>query len=187
MRLMLRDVRLAFPSIWKMTPPRGGGEAAFSASFLMPPTHKQVAEIKKACMAIAKEKWGTKGDAIYKALDAADKLCLHKGDAKAEYEGFEGNLYISSRSKTRPTVFDGQRQELTEADGKPYRGCYVNASIELWAQDNDFGKRINAQLRGVQFLRDGDAFGGGSTPANADEFDEIGAPDEGSEDADLTA
>lgn len=96
-------------------------------------------------------------------------------------------MYVSARSKTRPSVFDQQRQELTESDGKPYSGCYVNASIELWAQDNDFGKRVNAQLRGVQFLRDGDAFGGGARPADADEFDEIAVSDDTAEDADLTA
>lgn len=178
MRILLRDVRLAFPSLWQATAPKGGGEAAFSASFLMPKTHKQLAELAAAFKTLAKEKWGAKADSVYKALEAADKLCLHDGDGKAEYEGFEGNKYVSSRSKTRPSVFDGQRQELTQADGKPYSGCFVNASIELWAQDNSFGKRINAQLRGVQFLRDGDAFAGGGQPADADEFDEISAPDE---------
>jgi hypothetical protein len=179
MRLMLRDVRLAFPSLWKATAPAGGGEAAFSASFLMAPDHKQMKDLKTALTKIAAEKWGAKGAAIYKALEAADKLCLHNGDAKADYEGYEGNFFVSTRSKVRPSVFDQQRQELNEADGKPYSGCYVNASIELWAQDNQFGKRINAQLRGVQFLRDGDAFAGGSRPADADEFeDEIGAPDD---------
>ncbi len=187
MRIMLRDVRLAFPSIWKMSAPRGGGEAAFSASFLMNPKHKQIAELKAAFATLAKDKWAAKGPAILKALEASDKLCLHNGDSKAEYEGFPGNFYVSTRSKARPTVFDGQRQELSEADGKPYSGCYVNASIELWAQDNDFGKRINAQLRGVQFLRDGDAFAGGSTPASSDEFDEIGAPVEDEVEDDLTA
>ncbi|EAA6845047.1 DUF2815 domain-containing protein, partial [Salmonella enterica subsp. enterica] len=35
-----------------------------------------------------------------------------------------------------------------------------------------FGKRVNASLSGVQFLRDGDAFTGGQ-PASADEFDDI--------------
>ncbi len=174
MRLMLRDVRLAFPSLWKATAPRTGGEAAFSASFILPPNHPQMKEIKAAFLSVAKEKWAAKGDAIYKALEAADKLALHNGDTKAEYEGYEGNMFISTRSKVRPSVFDQQRNDLTEADGKPYSGCYVNASIELWAQDNDFGKRINAQLRGVQFLRDGDAFAGGARPADADEFDEIG-------------
>lgn len=178
MRLLLRDVRLAFPSIWKATTPAGGGEAAFSASFLLPPTHKQLPEIKKAMLNVATEKWAAKAPAIYKTLEASDKLALHDGDTKSEYDGFEGNLFVSTRSKTRPTVFDGERNELSEADGKPYSGCYVNASIELWAQDNQFGKRVNAQLRGVQFLRDGDAFAGGSRPADADEFDELGVAEE---------
>jgi hypothetical protein len=188
MRILLRDVRLAFPSLWKATAPKNGGEAAFSASFLFPPNHKQMAEIKAIFLKVATEKWAAKAAAIYKALEAADKLCLHKGDLKGEYEGFEGQLYISARSKIRPSIFDGQRQDLSEADGKPYSGCYVNASIELWAQDNSFGKRINAQLRGVQFLRDGDAFAGGARPADADEFpEELGVEDNAEADADLTA
>jgi hypothetical protein len=183
MRILLRDVRLAFPSLWKATTPKGGGEAAFSASFIMPKTHKQIAELKTAFKTLAKETWAAKGDAVLKALEAADKLCLHDGDSKVDYDGFEGNLYVSTRSKIRPSMFDGQRQELNEADGKPYSGCYVNGSIDIWAQDNAYGKRINAQLRGVQFLRDGDAFAGGGQAADADDFDDIEAPAEG----DLTA
>lgn len=184
MRVLLRDVRLAFPSLWKATAPKGGGEEAFSASFLMPNNHKQIAELKAAFKTLAKEKWGAKADGILKTMEATDKLCLHNGDGKADYEGFEGNQYVSSRSKIRPSVFDQQRQDLNQADGKPYSGCFVNASIELWAQDNSFGKRINAQLRGVQFLRDGDAFARGGRAADADEFDEISAP---AEDDPLTA
>lgn len=206
MRILLRDVRLAFPSLWHASKPKGqqDGEAAFSASFLIPPTHKQSFDPKQPnkkvltldhlktviFKEIAKEKWGTKGDAILKALEAADKTCLHNGDAKSEYEGFEGNFYISARSKVRPSVWDQQREELTEADGKPYSGCQVNASFEFWAQENGFGKRINAQLRGVQFYEDNDAFAGGSRPADSDEFDEIGvAGGEGAteEEEDLTA
>jgi hypothetical protein len=58
------------------------------------------------------------------------------------------------------------------SSGKPYSGCYVNAVIELWAQDNKFGKRINASLMGVQFLRDGQRLSGGGV-ASADDFQAI--------------
>lgn len=176
MKILLRDVRLAFPALWTATAPAAGGTPAFSASFLLSKTHKQLPELRAAIKQLAADKWGAKADAILKGLLATDKLCLHDGDAKSGYEGFEGHLFVSTRSKVRPSVFDGQRNELTEADGKPYSGCYVNASIELWAQDNQYGKRVNAQLRGVQFLRDGDAFSGGTRPADADEFDEIAVP-----------
>lgn len=178
-RFLLRDARLAFPNIW--TPYKD----SFGARLIIPPTHKQIPELKKVMKDAAKEKWQGKGDAIYKALEASDKLCLHDGNTKAEYEGFEGNLFVAANSKVRPSVWDQQRNELTQADGKPYSGCYVNASLEIWCQDNkDYGKRINAQLRGIQFLRDGDAFAGGGQPADADEFEEIGVD---GEEEDLTA
>lgn len=38
--------------------------------------------------------------------------------------------------------------------------------------DNNFGKRINASLGGVQFYRDGDAFAGGGV-ASEDDFDDV--------------
>ncbi|MDC5277565.1 DUF2815 family protein, partial [Acinetobacter baumannii] len=66
---------------------------------------------------------------------------------------------------------------LVQADGRPYAGCYVNAAIELWCQDNNYGKRINASLRGVQFLKDGEAFAGGGV-ASEDDFEDLSAADE---------
>ncbi len=44
----------------------------------------------------------------------------------------------------------------------------VHAVVRLWAQDNAFGKRINAQLQGVQFASDGEAFG--AAPFNAENY-----------------
>jgi hypothetical protein len=71
-------------------------------------------------------------------------------------------------------VIDVNKSPLTEEDGKPYAGCFVNASIELWVQDNNYGKRINATLAGVQFYRDGEHFGGGSI-ADTDDFEDMTA------------
>lgn len=169
MKLMLKDVRLAFPDIFKV-----GKFGDYGVACLMSPKHPAVKEIEAGMLAVAKEKWGAKAEAIMKSLKATDKLCLRNGDAKPDQEGYAGNLYLTARSKVRPSVFDRDRSPLTQEDGKPYSGCYVNVSIELWAQDNkDYGKRINAGLRGVQFLRDGDAFAGGSKPASEEEFDEL--------------
>lgn len=178
MKILIKNVRLAFPNLFKATAPATGGEPAFSASFLLAPSHPQFKELEAAIASVAKEKWQAKADVTLKALKSSDKTCLHNGDAKSEYDGFEGMFYISTRSKTRPTVVAGDRSPLSAEDGKPYAGCFVDASIEIWAQDNNFGKRINAQLRGVQFRRDGDAFGGGSKPADADEFEEISTADD---------
>jgi hypothetical protein len=172
MKIKLKNVRLAFPVLFEAKTVNGEGKPAFSASFLIDPADPQVKTINAAIEQVAKEKWGAKADAMLKQLRSTDKVALHDGDNKASYDGFPGNLYVSARSSTRPTVLNDNKSPLTEADGKPYAGCYVNAVIELYAQDNNYGKRINASLGGVQFARDGDAFAGGGA-ASEDEFDDL--------------
>ena len=40
---------------------------------------------------------------------------------------------------------DRDRSPLTEKDSKPYAGCYVNAKLQLWTQDNQHGKGIRCE------------------------------------------
>ena len=77
----------------------------------------------------------------------------------------------------RPMVIDRDKSPLTEDDNKIYAGCYVNAVIELWFQNNGFGKRVNANLLGVQFLKDGEPFGD-NAGASVDDFDAFGDDDD---------
>lgn len=172
MKLKLNNVRLAFPSLFEAKTVAGEGKPAHSATFLIEPGDAQVKAINAAIDKVATEKWGAKAATMLASIRKADKTCLHDGDLKAAYEGFAGNLYISARNPARPTVLDADKTPLTQADGRPYAGCYVNAVLELWAQDNQYGKRVNATLMGVQFLRDGDSFSGGGV-ASADDFDDV--------------
>lgn len=174
MKLMLKNVRLAFPSLFAAKAINGEGEPKFSAAAIFPPGHPAEKELKAAIESVGSDKWGTKWGAVKKEIEAKDRTALHDGGTKADYEGYEGNLFLNASNKTRPLVLDADRAPLVEADGKPYAGCYVNMSVELWAQDNQYGKRINASLRGVQFLRDGDAFAGGGA-ASEDEFEDLSA------------
>lgn len=181
MKLTLTDVRLAFPALFESKTVNGEGTPAFSAAFIIPPTHPAIKALNAAIVQVAKDKWGAKADSVLATMRATDKVCLHNGDTKGDYEGYAGNLFVSARNKVRPLVLDKDKTPLTQADGRPYAGCYVNASIELWAQDNSYGKRINASLRGVQFFKDGDAFAGGGV-ADESEFEDMG---EGADASDL--
>jgi len=174
MKLKLSNVRLAFPTLWEAKTVNGEGKPAFSATFLIDPADPQVKAINAAIDKVGAEKWGAKAPAILTAARKADKVCLHDGDLKATYDGFAGMLYVSARNPIRPLVIGADKAPLAEADGKPYAGCYVNVSLELWAQDNNYGKRVNATLMGVQFFRDGDAFAGGGV-ASEDDFDDVSA------------
>lgn len=176
-RIKLTNVRLAFPELFvPKQVEEGKGKAAFSASFLLPPDHPDIPKIKAGIKQTAVAKWGEEAQDILSGLIAGDKVCLHNGNTKSQYDGFKGNMFVSARSPTRPTVLGQDKAPLVQADGKPYAGSYVNAIISLWAQQNKYGKRVNAQLAGVQFLRDGESFGGG-TPADVDEFDTVEGDD----------
>lgn len=173
-RIMLKDVRLAFPKLFRAEQVNGQGDPKFGATLIIAPDHPQLEELRKIQDAVAKDKWKEKAAGIVKALDKQDRLAVHDGDIKSQYDGFPGNFYVSANAQESapPTVVDQARNPLKENSGKPYAGCFVNASIEIWAQDNKFGQRVNTTLRGVQFLRDGDAFSAGR-PADADEFEEV--------------
>lgn len=173
-RILLKNVRLAFPNLFEPTTVAGEGKPRYSATLLIPADHPQLDEIRAAQSAIATAKWGAKAAAITKGLDKQDKLALHDGDTKSKYDGFPGNFFISAAAQENaaPTVIDRDRTPLSVKSGRPYAGCFVNASIELWAQDNNYGQRVNAQLRGIQFYSDGDSFSAGR-PADADEFEEV--------------
>jgi hypothetical protein len=57
----------------------------------------------------------------------------------------------------------------------------VDVSIDVWAQDNNYGKRVNASLRGVKFARDGEPFAGGGA-ATEDDFEFEAADTEAADD-----
>lgn len=152
--------------------PNGEGEPKHSATFGFPPSHPCVAQIKKAFEEAATAKW--KGDAgvVYTELKAGGRLCMHDGDAKASKEGYKGNLYITASNKQRPLIIDTNLSPLQANDGRPYSGCYVDATVEIWAQDNKFGKRLNASLQGVQFRSHGQRLSGGGV-SSVDEYEAI--------------
>ena len=174
--LKLRNVRISFAELFTAKTVNGEGEPAYSASFILPPDHPQIAEIKQKIDAVGQAKWANKWPEIKRVMEKADKTALHDGDLKS-YAGYPGNLYISARNKSRPAVFDRDRTPLTAEDGRIYSGCFVNANLELWAQDNNYGKRINASLNGVQFFRDGEAFTGGRA-SKADDFEDLSQTDD---------
>jgi hypothetical protein len=172
----LTNVRLSFPHLFKAqegkVDPKTGKKGAdkFNASFLIPKNTEEGkanhAKMKTAINAAAKAKWG---DNIPKEIKAKpEKLCCRDGDLES-YDGYEGSWYVSSSNAKRPTVIDRNKAPLVEADGKPFAGCYVNAIIRVWCQDNEHGKRVNASLEGVQYKAEGPAFG--AAPLSDDAFD----------------
>lgn len=165
----LRGVRLSFPAIFEPRAFDETQEAKYSAVFLMEKDgdpEKNAAHVKKAMDAIIKS-------AFKGRHPGPTKVCLRDGAEKPDVDGYGDEvMFISASSRRAIPVVDRDRAPLTERDDRPYAGCYVNASIRLWAQDNKWGKRVNAQLRAIQFLRDGEPFGEVAADPE-DEFEDV--------------
>lgn len=172
-RVMLNNTRLAFPVLEEPEQFQGTGKPRYSATLLIEPGSENDKKIRAAMRVAAAEQWGeAKADAAVASIIAANK-CGYRDGADKEYDGFEGMWYVSAHSQAGapPSLLDGQKKHLPRNTGMIYAGCYVNASVEFWTLDKKkgYGNQINAQLRGVQFNADGDAFTA-ARPADADEF-----------------
>lgn len=201
--VILMGVRLSFESLFEpneQTDDEGNKSLNWKSNFLMEKENldnimaKYMGEtmpvrtaINKAFSAVKAKKWGT--DKTKQPKIKPERMCWRDGDEES-WDGYAGCYYISASSRpkkgadimsARPAVVTNRKDK----DGKwivaqpggansPYSGCYVNAKIDIWAMDDPkYGKRLNAGLRSVQFLKDGEAFGMGRTDPNEDFEDDM--------------
>ena len=161
-KMMLKNVRLSFPSVFQRAVFEGQ-EGKYEATALISKddtkTKKKIDEAIEAAIAEAKIKV------------PSDKRCLKDGD-DSDYDGYEGNWSLKAANGKRPTVLNRDKTPLTEDDEVIYAGCYVNLVIDFWVQNNKYGKRVNANLYGVQFVKDGEPFGMGPVDVT-DDFEDL--------------
>jgi len=170
-KVTIPKARLSFPSLFQKSVFEGK-EGKYEATLLFPKTdtktYDKVMAAINECKTTAKIKV------------ANSKLCIQDGDEiydEKEYDGYQGMWAVKAANSKRPTLLTGQKEPIVEEDEILYAGCFVNAIIDPWAQDNNWGKRINANLLGIQFVKDGEPFGD-ATVAEADDFDEVSEEDE---------
>jgi hypothetical protein len=181
--IMLSNVRLSFPHLVEphASPLNPNAVKKYSADFIMPQDHPGFAQFMAQYAALAQAKWGTNAQSVMQMIQADRKLrCYGSGNEKVDkktfqpYSGYANNVYISANKDQAP--------QMIQADGKPtdlgntmayqalarkmYGGCYVNAAIKPWVQENSFGRGIRCDLVAIQFFQDGEAFGEGAADAS---------------------
>lgn len=177
MKLVLKNVRLSFPDLFTAVQYQGTGPFSYRCSLLVPAGSATAKQIDKAVLDVATEKWNAKAAGmIEKARKGKTGVCWNDGNDK-EYDGYADHWVLTAtkaQDKGRPDIRDRDgKTPLTAEDGKPYAGCYVNAIVDLWAQDNSFGQTVRCTLVGLQFAKDGEAFSGGAVVADGD-FEDLG-------------
>jgi hypothetical protein len=156
----IENVRLSYPHLDKpySGPNAGeGGEPKYGVVALLPKdTHKEAMNlVKRAIEGLLKD--ANKGAAIPK-----DKWFLRDGDESGKPEN-QGTWTISARETAPPILRDQRNRNVERAEAAKvfYGGCYASVLIRPWFQNNRYGKRVNANLLAVQFVKDGPPFGTG--------------------------
>lgn len=181
--ILIKNVRLSYPHLFKAWAKNPDKETPkYSGRFLMDKkTH--AADIKALGQHVAKLM-----QEHFKGRIPADKLFMRDGAGTAKPEQEDSWLIAASESR-RPDVINRDKSRLNEEDDIVYAGCFVNVLIRPWAQSNIHGKRLNANLLAVQFVRDGERFGAERPDVDeafsdvSGDFDDDSADDSADDDA----
>lgn len=202
--VLLLNVRLSFPSIIEpnvsVIKSTGKSISKYRATLLMEPEHPGYKKFMEEVYNLAAEKWKELGKRIVDTITEKNKRCFGDGNEQVSqktmevYDGYEGMKYITANNDHRVQIFkpDGQpcdfvknSMEYQEFARKFYPGCYVNAVVSPWLQDNPdktIGRGVRCTLMGLQFSKHGTEFGRvaedltGKFPEVADPFDSVGVP-----------
>lgn len=191
--IYLSNVRVSFPQLVepkKTTNEKGEVRTAWSADFILPPDSQQYKQVMQQYMTLASEKWKERAQTIMQMIQADRKSrCYGNGAEKVNkttllpYDGYEGNAYVSAISNRQPQMIQPNGQPVDASNSMAYQaiargvygGCYVNAAIRLWLQENTHGRGVRCDLVAIQFAKDGDAFGGGGADVTG-MFGAVAAP-----------
>lgn len=182
-------VRLSFLRLDKPEAFQEGQEPKFQATALLDPSNAEHAALIKKIRAegarLCTEAYGEVPEEI--KLEPHNRLCFgdaNKHPKKKKYDGYENMFYVALANTTRPAVANRAGNSLVDAEGRPmtsnpqwpYAGAYGIVTCTLWALMGPmrvkWGPRISGNLRGVQFVQDGEAFGSG-TPSAEEEFEAL--------------
>lgn len=188
MKVMIQNVRVSFGhGLFTASALEEGQQPKFGADFILEENSKvftvkadgtKVAStMKQVMLDVANEAWKGKGQDMLDDLEASKK-CYRNGNKRTGkdgevYDGYEDKWYVTAKSATRPAIYNRDRSPISKEDGIVYSGCYVNVIFDVYANTQPKKKGVFAGLTGVQFFKDGDAFGGGGGTAKADDFDDL--------------
>ena len=173
MEIILKNVRLAFPNLFDAE--EFMGSTTYNCKLFIEEgseQHKLVMDAIKKEIAL---RWPKRADFMYQELRMDKKAFCYIDGKRVDYSGAEGNWVLTAKRNVkdgRPLVIDRDKSPIQKTDGKVYSGCYVNAKVEIYTTDGD-SKGVRCGLSAIQFVKDGDSFGGAKAATDTG-FDDLG-------------
>ena len=177
MKLIIKDVRLAFPDLFVPKQFNNAGSFSYGCQLLIDPNSQAFEDIEAAIVEVATAKWGKKAKRMLEEIRPDKKACCWiDGDRREDYDGFAGMFALTAKRQEKkgpPLILTRRKQVIAKDKGEVYGGCFVNASVDIYASENN-GAGMRCELSTIQFCGHGDPFGSGAAPS-ADDFDDLGA------------
>ena len=188
--IMLTNTRLSFPQLVEARAYQEGQAKKFSADLILDPAGEDWKKVMHSVMQSAQEKWGDNAQAVLQMCQADRKLrAFGNGAEKVDkktfkpYEGYEGAVYVSANNANPPQMIESNGKSVDPTNTmayqalarKMYGGCYVNAAIKFWIQDNKYGRGMRCELIALQLAKDGTPFGD-AAPDASKVFGAVAAP-----------
>ena len=160
----LNNVRIAFPSLFSRAVYEGKAGKYEATLLISKESQQPLIEVVTEAIKAAVLESGIK---VHK-----DKYCLRDGD-DTMYDYSQDCYSLKGSNNSAPIVINRDKTRLNESESSIiYGGCYVNAIVSFWVQNNAYGKRVNCNLLGVQFVADGESFNQ-SPSLDVNEFDAV--------------
>lgn len=175
--------RLSFPSLFKAKPGEKEGDKAYYEATLIFPASADLSQEEQAVQDAAAKKWGKDAAAKlqkmkYFPIKSNENCTDAECKRRAGYEEDEGR-HIKFKNEMKPGVKNNVRDPsnpllwLDMAEGEIYAGCYVRASYTCFCGDHPKqGPYCRFSLQNIQFIKEGEAFGGTISDAEDDFSDD---------------
>lgn len=191
-KVNLKNVRIGWVNVFEKakdsTNDKGDAvKGKYQLTVYLDKNDQQITRLDSAILAELTEKLKTSAAAekwMYRNYgfgNHADKCCVRDLEERDKpIEGLEEGLYFKATSQKRPVIMTSTGEKQIERgltiDGddiegqEVYAGCYANVSVEFYWYDNY--KTLLANILGVRFRKDGDAFGGAGETATDNDLDD---------------
>jgi len=170
-------MRCSFPSVHRPVSQGKFDVGKYVITCFLPKEDKaKLKPLKLAALKAGKEAWGEK-------TRLEDLLLPFKDGDDSDVECYKGSIYFKAKTGRKPQVVDSHLEPLEEGE-EVYGGCFVKISVTANAyyrkieKETETGiktvkrKAVSFYLNNVQFVKDGERFGGGGSDPRED-FDEV--------------
>ena len=169
LKVMTTEFRVGHPHVFEPSSMPGDSKLSYSIEMLFDKKTTDLSHLQNPLKAAIIGKWGpVKSEwpsPLKMPIRDGDKPHGKKKEVKKEHQGMWVVRASSSAEYSAPHVVGRDPDVALTSESEFYPGCYARAHLKAHAYTFADKDGVKFVLDGVQFLRDGQAFGG-KKPAN---------------------